>query len=161
MYEAWSNATGTWPDSQTFRDLVMSTADDRGYDPLVQGAGWMNASRAVEAIDGLEGSLLVSPASWMTGENEGAHRDGNLNFILPGQNQTTQLSLSNTGPEPMFVSLTPSELAPLAGQHMIWNSTDEGNNATWDGHQSRPDWAFPLHIDGCLLYTSPSPRDRG
>jgi len=155
MYEAWSNATGTWPDSQTFRDLVMSTADDRGYDPLVQGAGWMNASRAVEAIDGLEGSLLVSPASWMTGENEGAHRDGNLNFILPGQNQTTQLSLSNTGPEPMFVTLTPSELAPLTGQHMIWNSTAEGNNATWDGHQSRPDWAFPLHIDGDANFSLP------
>ena len=156
MYEAWSNATGTWPDSQTFRDLVMSTADDRGYDPLVQGAGWMNASRAVDAIDGLEGSFLVSPASWMTGENEGAHRDGNLNFILPGQNQTTQLSLSNTGPEPMFVSLTPSELAPLAGQHMIWNSTEEGNNATWDGHQSRPDWAFPLHIDGDANFSLPA-----
>ena len=148
MYEAWFNATGTWPDSQTFRDLVMSTADDRGYDPLVQGGGWMNASRAVQAIDGEEGSLLVSPASWMTGENEGAHRDGNLNFILPGQNQTMQLTLSNTGPEPMNVSLTPSELVPVAGHHMIWNSTDQGNNSTWDGHQSRPDWAFPLHIHG-------------
>ena len=146
MYQAWNNATGSWPDSQTFRDLVMSTADDRGYDPLVQGAGWMNASRGVDVIDGIEGSLMVSPASWMTGENEGSHRDGNLNFLLPGQNQTMQLSLSNPGLEPMNVSLTPSELVPLAGQHMIWNSTDQGVNATWDGHQSRPDWAFPLHI---------------
>ncbi|HIH81729.1 MAG TPA: hypothetical protein HA309_04760, partial [Candidatus Thalassarchaeaceae archaeon] len=91
---------------------------------------------------------MVSPASWMTGENEGAHRDGNLNFLLPGQNQTMQLSLSNPGPEPMNISMTPSELVPLAGQHMIWNSTDQGANATWDGHQSRPDWAFPLHIHG-------------
>ena len=93
VYQAWENNTGQWPDSQNFRDMVMSTADDRGYDPLVQGAGWMNASRAVAAIEGDNGSLLVSPASWMTGENEGAHRDGNLNFILPGQNQTMQLTL--------------------------------------------------------------------
>ena len=70
------------------------------------------------------------------GENEGSHRDGNLNFLLPGQNQTMQLSLSNPGLEPMNVSLTPSELVPLAGQQMIWNSTDQGVNTTWDGHQS-------------------------
>ena len=31
MYQAWNNVTGAWPDSQTFRDLVMSTADDRGF----------------------------------------------------------------------------------------------------------------------------------
>ena len=156
MYEAWFNSTGAWPDSQSFRDLVMSTADDRGYDPLVQGAGWMNASRGVQVIDGLEGSLMVSPAAWMAGQNEGTHRDGNLNFMLPGQNQTMQLSLSNTGSEPMDVSLTPSELVPLAGHHMVWNSTNQGNNATWDGHQSRPDWAFPLHIHGDANFSLPS-----
>lgn len=148
IYQAWENKTGTWPDSQSFRDLTMSTSDDRGYDPLVQGAGWMNASRAVALIEGDPGSLLVSPASWMTGENEGSHRDANLNYILPGQNQTMQLSLSNTGDLPMDVTLTPSELVPVAGHHMIWNSTDVGNNTTWDGHQSHPDWAFPIHIDG-------------
>ena len=148
IYQAWKNQTGFWPESQIFRDLVMSTSDDRGYDPLVQGAGWMNASRAVASIDGDDGSLLVSPAAWMTGQNEGAHRDGNLNYILPGQNQTMQLTLSNTGDVPMDVNLTPSELVPLAGYHMNWNSTDVGNNTTWDGHQSRPDWAFPLHIVG-------------
>ena len=147
VYQAWENKTGHWPDSQYFRDIVMSTADDRGYDPLVQGAGWMNASRAVAAIEGDNGSLLVTPASWMTGENEGAHRDANLNYILPGQNQTMQLSLSNTGGLPMDVTLTPAELVPVAGYHMSWNSTDSGNNTTWDGNQDRPDWAFPLHIE--------------
>ena len=148
IYEAWLNNSGAWPDSQTFRDLVMSTSDDRGYDPLVQGGGWMNASRAVAALDGDDGSLLVTPAVWMTGQNEGAHRDGNLNYILPGQNQSMQLSLVNRGSVPMDVTLMPSELVPVAGHHMVWNSTDTGNNTTWDGHQSRPDWAFPIHIAG-------------
>jgi len=156
IYEAWFNNTGSWPDSQSFRDLAMSTADDRGYDPLVQGGGWMNASRAVAALDGDAGSLLVSPAAWMTGENEGAHRDGNLNYILPGQNQTMQLTLSNSGNESMNVTLTPSELAPVAGYHMVWNSTDTGNNSTWDGHQSHPDWAFPMHIKGDANLSLPS-----
>ena len=32
------------------RNLIMSTADDRGYDPFVQGAGWFNAKRAVETL---------------------------------------------------------------------------------------------------------------
>ena len=155
IYQAWYNNTGAWPDSQTFRDLVMSTADDRGYDPLVQGGGWMNASRAVATLDGDDGSLFVSPASWMTGENEGAHRDGNLNFMLPGQNQTMSLSLENSGSAPMNVTLTPAELMPVAGAHMVWNSTDTGNNTTWDGYDTRPDWAFPMHIEGDVNLSLP------
>ena len=148
IYQAYWDASGTWPNSQAFRDLVMSTADDRGYDPLVQGGGWMNASRAVAAIAGDNGSLIVSPASWMTGSNEGAHRDANLNFMLPGQAQTMQLTLSNPGASPLDVTLTPSELVPLAGHRMVWNSTDSGNNTTWDGYDTRPDFIFPMHIKG-------------
>ncbi|HIF04376.1 MAG TPA: hypothetical protein EYQ80_02915, partial [Candidatus Poseidoniales archaeon] len=148
IYQAYWDSSGTWPNSQAFRDLVMSTADDRGYDPLVQGGGWMNASRAVAAISGDNGSLIVSPASWMTGSNEGAHRDGNLNFMLPGQAQTMQLTLSNPGASPLNVTLTPSELVPLAGHRMVWNSTDSGNNTTWDGYDTRPDFIFPMHIKG-------------
>ena len=156
VYQAWMNTTGAWPESQTFRDLIMSTADDRGYDPLVQGGGWMNASRAVAALEGDDGSLLVSPAAWMTGMNEGAHRDGNLNFILPGQNQTVPLLLSNPGGVPLDVVLQPAELVPVAGMGMVWNSTDSGNNTTWDGHQTHPDWAFPLHIRGDANHSLPS-----
>ena len=69
MYQAWNNATGSWPDSQTFRDLVMSTADDRGYDPLVQGAGWMCESRS-RCYRWYRGVLMVSPASWMTAKTK-------------------------------------------------------------------------------------------
>ncbi|MEE2812176.1 MAG: S8 family serine peptidase [Candidatus Thermoplasmatota archaeon] len=150
IYQAWYNQHGTWPDSQTFRDLAMSTADDRGYDPLVQGAGWMNVSRAVAAIEGDNGTLLASPGSWMSGFNEGAHRDANLNFMLPGQNQTTTLTLENPGQTNLSVELRPIELQPVVHYQMTWNSTNQaGNNSTWDGYQSAyPDFVFPLHIKG-------------
>ena len=50
IIEAWKDVHGTYPTSEQVRDIMMSTADDRGYDPLVQGAGWANVSRAVETI---------------------------------------------------------------------------------------------------------------
>jgi len=150
IYDAWRANHGDWPDSQAFRDLVMSTADDRGYDPMVQGGGWMNASRASAALDGENGSLTVSPGAWMTGNLDGAHRDGNLNFITPGENQTTTMQLHNPGSVPLNVSLQPAHLAPVAHFNATWSSTESGgNNSTWDGHQSgRPDFVFPLHIKG-------------
>jgi hypothetical protein len=152
VYQAYYNETGQWPDSQYTRDLIMSTADDRGYDPLVQGGGWFNVSRAVNTIAGDNGTLVVTPAAWMTGENEGAHRDANLNFLLPGQNQTMDLTLHNSGQTNLSVSLTPSQLVPLRYFQSTWDSTSAsvtGNNSTWDGHQSgRPDFVFPLHIKG-------------
>jgi len=152
VYQAYYNQTGQWPGSQSIRDLIMSTADDRGYDPLVQGGGWFNVSRAVNTILGDNGSLIVTPAAWMTGANEGAHRDANLNFLLPGQNQTMTLSLHNSGQTDLSVSLAPSQLVPLRYFHSTWESTsvsDTSNNSTWDGHQSgRPDFVFPLHIKG-------------
>jgi subtilisin family serine protease len=44
--QAWFETNGDYPMSQPFRDFVLATADDRGYDPFVQGgAGSMQAAR--------------------------------------------------------------------------------------------------------------------
>ena len=101
---------------------MMSTADDRGYDPFVQGAGWVNVSRAVDTILGVNGSMSIRPAAWMTGEMDGAHRDANLNMILPGANQSAQIELTNPGLVPIEIDLEPEVIAPLHHDIMRWNS---------------------------------------
>ena len=147
IYESWIEVHGSPPNSQQVRDIMMSTADDRGYDPFVQGAGWVNVSRAVDTILGVNGSMSVRPAAWMTGEMDGLHRDANLNMILPGGNQSVQIELENSGLVPVEINLQPEVIAPLHHDIMRWNSTDTGPNATWDGYQSgTPDILIPLHI---------------
>ena len=54
--EAWMYNLGDYPDSQEFRDLVMSTSDDRGYEPFTQGGGWFNVSKATKTLDGENGT---------------------------------------------------------------------------------------------------------
>ena len=61
IYESWIEVHGSPPNSEQVRDIMMSTADDRGYDPFVQGAGWVNVSRAVDTILGVNGSMSIRP----------------------------------------------------------------------------------------------------
>jgi subtilisin family serine protease len=146
IYDVWMQENGVWPDSQTVRDLLMSTADDRGYDSLVQGGGWANISRAVATIQGVNGSAWVTPAAWMPGVNHGAHRAANTNIMLPGQSSWVNLTINGTGDAPVNLSWTGATLKPLRHFTRLWNSS---TSLGWDGHQSnRPDLLIPIHIKG-------------
>lgn len=146
IYDAWFQRWGVYPDSQTVRDVIMSTAQDRGYDPLVQGAGWFDAAQAVSSINGSNDTLLVSPAYWMPGYNHGQHREANLNILMPGEVATANFTFNGTGASNLTVVWQPSTLQPL--QH--WNSTWVVNASDgWDGYQGgRPDIFIPIHIEG-------------
>ena len=158
--EAWLKERGQHPNSQELRDFVLSTADDRGYEPFVQGGGWMNASRAVRTLEGDNGTWSASPAQWNTGWFHGKHRDANLNSILPGESQTFDVQFSNPSDSELQLNLTPVSFQPLAHEVLVWNSTGNGTgngeNDTWDGYQGdRPDLLIPLHITNDSIYQLP------
>ncbi|MDP6742512.1 MAG: S8 family serine peptidase [Candidatus Thalassarchaeaceae archaeon] len=154
IYDAWMQEHGVWPDYQTVRDLLMSTADDRGYDPLVQGAGWFNVSRAVKAILGENGSAWVTPASWMAGANHGVHREANANILLPGQTSWANFTVNGTGDEPVNLTWDGATMQPTVHHSQIWNSS---TSLGWDGYQGdRPDILIPVHIKGDANYTLPN-----
>jgi len=149
--EAWQETQGTYPDSQTLRDFVLSTSDDRGYEPFIQGGGWFNASRAVSTLEGDEGSWWMSPAQWNSGTFQGQHREANINYMFPGESQSVDLDFTNHADSDVLLRFTPTVFEPLAHEVIIWNSTgngsSDGENDSWDGHQSdRPDLLIPLHI---------------
>jgi len=159
--EAWIKNLNSTPDSQELRDFVLSTADDRGYEPFLQGGGWMNASRAVATLEGDNGTWSVSPAQWNTGTFHGLHRDANLNSILPGDSQSFDITFDNPSQSDLELSLSPVAFAPLEHTVLVWNSTgngsSEGENDTWDGHQDdRPDLLIPLHIPSDPSHQLPS-----
>ncbi|HIO86037.1 MAG TPA: hypothetical protein EYN42_01860, partial [Candidatus Poseidoniales archaeon] len=146
IYDAWMQEYGVYPDSQTVRDLLMSTADDRGYDPLVQGGGFANISRAVAVIQGANGSAWITPASWMAGSNHGVHRDANTNILFPGQSAWANFTVNGTGGTPVNISWDGASLEPTAHYTQVWNSS---TTLGWDGYQAdRPDILIPVHIKG-------------
>ena len=149
--QAWQANLGYHPGSQEFRDFVMSTSDDRGYEPFVQGGGWFNASRATATLDGANGTWWASPAQWNSGTFQGSHRDANINLMRPGESQDVDLEFANYGGTDVLLRFTPTVFAPLEHTVQVWeslgNGSEEGLNDSWDGHQgSRPDLLIPLHI---------------
>ena len=159
--EAWLENLNQTPGSQELRDFVLSTSDDRGYEPFVQGGGWMNASRSVATLEGDNGTWSLSPAQWNSGTFQGQHRDANLNALRPGESQTVELAFANPGDSDLVLSLSPTVFAPLEHTVLVWNSTGNGSsggeNATWDGHQDdRPDLLVPLHIASDSAYQLPN-----
>lgn len=42
-YEAWYDGAGGWPPMDMGKAFLMAAADDMHFDPLKQGAGWLNA----------------------------------------------------------------------------------------------------------------------
>ncbi len=153
--EAWQENQGEYPDSQTLRDFVLSTSDDRGYEPFIQGGGWFNASRAISTLEGDNGSWWLSPAQWNSGTFQGKHRDANINYMFPGESQVVDLEFTNHGDSDVLLRYTSTLFEPLKHEVIVWNSTgngsESGNNDTWDGHQGdRPDLLIPLHIPGSI-----------
>ncbi len=144
--QAWYEKNGDWPNSLEIRDLIMSTADDRGYDPFVQGAGWFNAKRGVETIlSQNETTFWVEPAYWMAGELHGANRDANMNILLPGQSDSINITLNNTGTTSIDYSFNPVVIEPITHNRIIWNASSSNG---WDGYQSsRPDLVFPVNLE--------------
>ena len=159
--QAWIENLNSLPDSQELRDFTLSTADDRGYEPFIQGGGWMNASRAVATLEGEDGTWSLSPAQWNTGTFHGKHREANLNRILPGESQSIDISVSNPGQSDLQLNLRPFKFTPLEHHVVVWNSTgngsSDGENDSWDGHQGdRPDLLIPLHISDDPTISLPS-----
>ncbi len=159
--EAWLENKGDYPDSQEFRNFILSTSDDRGYDPFVQGGGWFNASRATATIDGVSGSWSVSPSQWNSGTFEGKHRDANINVLNKGESQQVELEFTNSGDTDLILDFEPSTHEPLkhvVGQWLsIGNGSDGGENDTWDGYQgSRPDLLIPIHVVNNTTFQLPN-----
>lgn len=151
--EAWIENKGEYPKSQEFRDFVLSTSDDRGYEPFIQGGGWFNASRAVSSLDGDNGTWWASPAQWNSGTFHGSHREANINLLKPGESQEVELEFTNSGNTDILLQYTPTKFSPIEHNVMIWesigNGSSNGTNGTWNGHQGdEPDLLIPLHITG-------------
>lgn len=136
VYQAYRARTGSWPDAETVRTLLKSSATDLNYGPFVQGAGMLDAGRAVTMARGQSG-LAVSPSSWVPGTTAPA----SMGALLPGESATQTLQLQNLGGQ--------ATTARVSAERLVETSTYEWNVLTDNAEESggsisRPDYVWNL-----------------
>ncbi|WP_297507336.1 S8 family serine peptidase [Thermococcus sp.] len=93
VYEAYYKAHGTWPTSDLVRDILKSSAENINTDVFRQGAGYLNATRAVELALGKNG-ILIQPTSWQPGKTD---YPAFPNVMYPGESASKTFTLTNYG----------------------------------------------------------------
>ena len=104
IYQAYKANGGAYPVSTVAKEILMSSADDHGFDVLQQGAGWVNGTAAVELASSTAG-LRVSPAFVAPGGYGGVHRPAFVNFMHPGDTYDQSFTVHNEGSSPAVVSI--------------------------------------------------------
>ena len=121
IYQAYHNKTGSWPSSVQAKEILMSSADDHGYDVLQQGAGWTNASAAVALASGTAG-ISVDPAFLTPGSYGGVHRPAFVNQITQGSSATSTLTVSNPTAADITVTIGDAMYSKIAADFSFtWN----------------------------------------
>ncbi len=94
IYDAYYKIYGQYPDIWTAKEMLQSSADDHNYDPLSQGPGWMNVSRAIDMITG-KGGISISPSVWNVGTYEGNEYSMFAGIVHPGDTISKDFKLVN------------------------------------------------------------------
>jgi|GEM_PF-2317360 len=88
------NHNNTWPSAEVVKKLLTSSCDDHGYDPLQQGAGWVNASLAVQMAaeaDGVSSDTMY----WTPGDYHGQKLDASMHLLDAGASDSTEITFTN------------------------------------------------------------------
>ncbi len=97
-YQAYyDNHNHTWPSNDVAKNILTSSCDDHGYDVLEQGAGWVNASRAVDMAAEANG-VSADRMYWVPGGYDGTSHQASINLLRPGESDTTTMTLTNHNP---------------------------------------------------------------
>jgi hypothetical protein len=98
VYQAYRKAHGgSVPKGfyDTARTILKSSAQDLHYDAFTQGAGSVDAGRAVRAAAGRD--TTVAPDEWRAGDYRGSEDRVFTNVMAPGGSDTQKFTLSRRG----------------------------------------------------------------
>lgn len=95
VYQAWRKAHGAQPPTpDAAKRALKSSTEDLGYDTFTQGAGSLDAARAVKAASG---GPTVSPDQWRVGDYRGKEHPVFTHVIAPGGSDTQTFDVSGGG----------------------------------------------------------------
>lgn len=92
--EAFYQAHGRYPTTEEMRAILMSSAENVYNDVLSQGAGYVNATKAVEiALEA--GGILATPSKWQAGSYKGEDYPAFPLVLYPGESDVQTFTLKN------------------------------------------------------------------
>src|SRR5438067_7106168 len=140
VYQAYKARYGSWPTAEMVRGLLKSSATDLGYGPFTQGAGMLDAARAVQLARG-QGGIVASPSSWVPGTTA----PGFMGTVRPGDTVTGAIGLQN--PTTSTVSARVSAERLVETSEYEWTVVTS-NTQQSEGDFGRPDylWNVPSHV---------------
>jgi|GEM_PF-1586536 len=94
--EAFYRTHGRYPTAEELKEILKSAAEDTDNDVFLQGAGYLNATRAVEIALEVNG-VKVSPTEWQAGSYMGHDYKAFPSVIYPGESDTQEFTLTNYG----------------------------------------------------------------
>jgi hypothetical protein len=97
VYEAWRDSGATVPAGfySTAKDILKSSATDLGYESTIQGAGSVDAAKAVTTAAG--NVARVSPNEWRVGDYRGEEYPVFAHTIEPGGSDAQQFTIDGPG----------------------------------------------------------------
>ena len=141
IYDAYFQSNGKYPSSELAREILMSTADNLNYDPLAQGAGFSNATRATKVANNISG-ILLSPSFWSAGSYRGSDYDAFTQIMHSGETDNITISVSNADQNnDMEVYISDYVLSSTE----TYSKTIEANKSQEDASSTRPDFFIPLN----------------
>ncbi|UCG68749.1 MAG: PKD domain-containing protein [Thermoplasmata archaeon] len=140
IYDAYNQSNGQYPSSDLTRKILMSTADNLNYDPLVQGAGFSNATRATKVANNISG-MLLSPTFWTAGDYRGTDYDAFAHIMHPGDTDDTTITVSNAHQNDTMEVFISDYILTMTESHSV---TIEANKSREDASTARPDFLVPL-----------------
>ncbi|MFQ6107829.1 MAG: S8 family serine peptidase, partial [Thermoplasmata archaeon] len=131
IFEAFNSSHQRFPTIEEAKAILRSSADDVNNDVLAQGAGFMNASRAVDLAAKL-GGINVDQDYWVPGSYGGSTPEAFAKLMFPGESDSADLTIENTDQaSPVTVQASDAILRKTATYYTdgvtkrdIWYSTD-------------------------------------
>ncbi len=123
VYQAYYQEHSGFPTASEAKRLLMSGADDVGYDILTQGAGFLNVNRSVAMANDTYG-ISSSHDFWVPGNYEGLEYDGFASLVEDGDTVGETITLSNHGASTETVNITDTLFAKI-GENSFSNYTIE------------------------------------
>lgn len=139
-YEAYKQSHGTFPGYREAKTILMSSAHDLSYNVCEQGAGLVDAARAVE-IASRTGGFTVSPPSYAAGD---ARPDAQSfpRVMKPGEAKIKEFTVENTGASEFQITANGRRLLRTGTCEFEFITQNEGEH--FEAMQSKPDYLIDI-----------------
>ncbi|MEJ2601255.1 MAG: S8 family serine peptidase, partial [Anaerolineales bacterium] len=155
LYNAYKDTYGDWPDSETAKALLQSSATDLDYDSMTQGSGSVNADRGTLVASG-EYGVFAMQSEWEPGDYRGMDYPGFAHLVLPGDTFNQTFDVYNPSDSAINVDIQSGATQLISTETISFTVTPEMFAAkNPDAFINSPTWIIPLTATADKMAANP------